>query len=190
VAPDASPLCIWLIAIWLIADFSGLRRTRRVVVRRIRIVQPMYRKWIPNGHRETLASPCDLLPAEPGVRGRRRGTSAAWCLGRMRCGAGILTLGAIPGAADFGRHRRRSGRAPDPGDWAGAAGGWSFLLLPCQGYGRRPSPSAEIRRPRLRSGRAGVGSVVLETSSRVVPSVRRFWRTPRSGCTRTRAERA
>ena len=64
-ALDASPLCIWLIAIWLIADFSGLRRTRRVVVRRIRIVQPMYRKWIPNGHRETLAPPCGLLPAEP-----------------------------------------------------------------------------------------------------------------------------
>ena len=73
------------------------------------------------------------------------------------------------------------------GDWAGAAG---VFLLRCQGYGRRPSPSAEIRRPRLRSRWAGVGSAVLETSSRVVPSVRRFWRTPRSGCTRTRAERA
>ena len=154
-----------------------------------RIVQPMSR----NGSR-TVTGDAGLP-----MRSTTRGTGCEGVDAELPplgvWAEGVVAQGSSHSARSRGRPVSADtavgrGRAPDPGDWAGAAGGWSFLLLPCQGYGRRPSPSAEIRRPRLRSGWAGVGSAVLETSSRVVPSVRRFWRTPRSGCTRTRAERA
>jgi len=91
---------------------------------------------------------------------------------------GVRPVSADTAVARVGRRDRVTGPA--------------LLVYSCCGvrvYGR-DRVSAEIRRPRLRSVWAGVGSAVLETSSRVVPSVRRFWRTPRSGCTRTRAERA
>ena len=146
-ARPASPLCIWLIA-----ALRAFTAPARVVVRRIRIVQPMYRKWIPNGHRETLASPCGLLPAEPGVRGRRRGAFAAWCLGRMRCGAGILTLGRSGG--------RPPGFGRQPSVGSGAATGVTgpeLLVYSCCGVrvmvGDRVLPRKSVDHGFVRGGR-------------------------------------
>jgi hypothetical protein len=143
-AGPASPLCIWLIA--ALRAFTALAR---VVVRRIPD-HPVPRALDRMGR---PASPCDRW--DPlryiGCTGRR-GTSAAWCLGRRRCGAGILTLGRSGG--------RPPGFGRQPSVGSGAATGVTgpeLLVYSCCGVrvivGDRVLPRKSVDHGFVRGGR-------------------------------------
>jgi hypothetical protein len=147
------------------------------------------------GHRP-LSSPSsepgsrDVTGVDPESRPIERGTPVGpgYAPGRdlMPFAAGFLSAVAV-GSLDFVKLGRRCRRARLESRWRG-----SCVAFPAR-FGRVDIIPLAVRPASVHgfvTVRAGVGSAVQRTSSRVVQSVRRFWRTPRSGCTRTRAERA